>query len=267
MTLISASELCFVCQLPTSRPKNPYLGAAVCQGCWTKRRSYSAANEQSAGTSDGLPLFSVEFEICVCGVSSPPKRRQARERALVLTKHGYLRTEDSSVDDEYKSPRFSSQEAFLCTLPALEGLKDLVDSCCGTHLHIDCPAYALVHEYRYSLFGQLREHLTSHEAETVAFWGRSSQTLINTYTRYRTIEFRLPHFRSAEQYLAVVQFCRAVGHYLDLHLNPQRTEALSLLPYHQIGTNILAFYQRMVAPTGADAEVAHAHTGVPTLRG
>ena len=241
---------CLLCGELTAPEPHPILGAPVCRYCLIQS-DYEDCNTRTSGTPDGDPLFSVEFEVCSEASS------RSRSHALVLLKHGYLRTADESVEDEYKSPRYLGLAAFQEVLPVLDSLKDLVDSCCGTHIHIDCPVQAQVQNHAQALFAPLVTYLSTHPSQTARFWGRSSVEVVRTHTRYDTIEFRLPRFRTAEQYLNVVRFCRAVGHTLNLHLDT-RLQACNPLPSARIGEDILALYQGMAElPAATESEDTH----------
>ena len=196
---------CALCHTPTESCAHRVLKVPVCSSCLVQHAD-SMANTSERGESDGLPMFSVEFE--VRGWSDFES-----ERALVLLTYGYVRTHDCTVDDEYKSPRYRSLAAFQEVLPVFDQLSDLVDSVhCGTHIHIDCPEKCVVGEQRWTIFGPLIAYLEAHPRETNHFWGRfSNHSLVSPSDRYSTIEFRKPRFRTSVQYLAVVQFCRQIG--------------------------------------------------------
>lgn len=193
---------------------NDALGGPVCSDC-AMQKSYEQANTLLVGDPDGAPSFSIEFEVCCC------RRRGSWEdlmRSWQLLPHGYIRTHDCSVADEYKSPRYQSWDAFESVLPVLDGLRNLVDECCGTHIHVACPRKDRLEWYHQQVFEQLTTHWTRYEDETLAFWGRMSGSGGNDVClswRYDTIEFRLPRFRTAAQYRAVVLFCRQAGWMID----------------------------------------------------
>ncbi|HEY7419234.1 MAG TPA: hypothetical protein VH593_28890 [Ktedonobacteraceae bacterium] len=237
----TSTWFCLLCQAPTDPLPHPILGGPICTHC-LRQRSYDAANKRYVGTSDGFPMFSVEFEVCSC------ESYRKVDQALILLKHGYLRTNDCSVLDEYKSPRYRGLTAFQEVLPTLESLKDLVDRCCGTHIHIDCPIQSLVDTHHGPLFSPLDGYLSAHQKETEQFWGRWSHygLLIRTKTRYETLEFRLPRFRSAGQYLAVAQFCRQIGNTLNMRLNKDHP-SYTPLPLSQIGAEVLELYQQRLS--------------------
>ncbi len=186
----------------------------VCSLC-LERRGKERPNKLEKGGWSRLPRFSFEFEI------DTQQRWSDLEQATILLRYGFLRTQDGSVSDEYKSPIYSDLRGLAPVLPVLEQLSGLVLENCGTHVHVECHhAWALA-QRRTQVFGPLLTHLAAHQAETEAFWGRffcSYARAAQDGTRYEafnlqssqpTLEFRLPRFRSAAQFRQVVRFCRA----------------------------------------------------------
>ncbi len=235
----------------------PVLPFPICTPCLEGTRfNY---NDQRLGLSSPLPTFSVEFEIHTL---SPA----ARNRALKLLQYHYVRTDDASVSDEYKSPIYRSLSAFRSHLPILDGLRELVDDRCGTHVHIGFPHHlteSLI-AVSHAAFGPLQYHLQSHQSETEQFWGRFfcqyAQPEIRTYypwvrllTSYPTLEYRLPRFRTGWQYVEAVRFCRKVTFYLEQTLAAldARHDPLGRgeLSYHLrqtpecMGDRLLSFYR------------------------
>jgi hypothetical protein len=234
---LSRTRPCLLCQKSITAEAHPILGGPVCSRCLIQHKSF-VANRSIAGESDGLPMFSIEFEV--------HSREAARgaDHALILLKHGYLRAYDCTVDDEYKSPIYQSLAALQEALPTLEGLKDLVDDHCGTHIHVDCPMYDLVLVSFFPLFSPLTRYLDAHREETRRFWGRWPYEFLSVSSRYGTLQFRLPRYKSAEQYLRVVRFCRLVTHRLNDSFS---VHSPSLPSPERLGAEILALYQRMEA--------------------
>ena len=245
----SPASLCLLCQTPTTASPHRVFGTPVCSLC-LRRHASNKGNRSEWGASDGLPMFSVEFEVRgECSFEA--------ERALILLSHGYLRTHDCTVDDEYKSPRYRSLAAFQPVLPVFDQLSDLVNPMrCGTHIHVDCPVQREVGASLWRIFGPLADYLQHHPAETNSFWGRySSHALASISDRYPTLEFRKPCFRTSAQYLAVVQFCRQVGHHLDGCLNESNPTYFPGDP-ELIGDDLLTLYHEAVAKASARQEVA-----------
>lgn len=194
----------------------------ICSDCLSGERF--RVNEQRLGLTSPLPTFSVEFEIHTHSSA-------ARDRALKLLRYHYIRTDDASVSDEYKSPIYTSLSAFRSHLPLLDELHSLVDDHCGTHVHIGFPSHLApdLLEFSQIVFGPLQRHLESNPSETEQFWGRSFcrfarpelQALypwVRFSTPYPTLEYRLPRFRTGWQYLEVVRFCRRITYYLECTL-------------------------------------------------
>jgi len=177
------------------------------------------------------------------------------ERALILIKYGFLRTEDDSVDDEYKSPIFQSLRAFYKPLGAMHQLRDLVMPWCGTHLHVTLRQKKALVSIQDRVFGPLLAHLAANSSETEAFWGRtlcryaapSSATryaCFSLWSKHDTLEYRLPRFRTAQQYLAIVRFCLHMTTFLSDRLNPE--SPLFDTPEH-MADGILAIYRHALA--------------------
>lgn len=245
-------QYCMICRSgEPGTTRHPVLGGYVCLSC-ERRKSYSQANRIAVGRMGRLPTFSVEFE-----VAAPFGCPESVNQALVLLKHGFVRTYDGTVDDEYKSPIYCSVRAFRKPLAVLDTLRHLVDERCGTHLHVGFQATGVLYAVRQEVFGKLIGYMHGHEAQTIHFWGRTfspqaganlqtedRHVCINVGSRYPTIEFRLPRFRSADQYLAVVQFCRTATAFLneEFSLNISRKP----LEPSQIGDRVLALYRKAV---------------------
>ncbi len=186
----------------------------VCGAC-LERQNYSNRNRLEKGGWSKLPRFSFEFEI------DTQQQWSDLEQATILLRYGFLRTQDGSVSDEYKSPIYSDLRGLAPVLPVLDSLQGLVLENCGTHLHVECSYTWELTALRTQVFGPLLMHLSTHQAETEAFWGRffchyarsvfddTRYEAFNLQSSQPTLEFRLPRFRSAAQFRQVVQFCRA----------------------------------------------------------
>ncbi len=209
------------------------------------------SNGHHIGRVSHLPEFSVEFEIAASS--------QQRGRALALLSLGYLRTSDATVSDEYKSPIYHSLDAFRFHLPTLDTLGDLVTYLCGTHLHVAFPAplKARLTDFQGEIFGPLAQHWSANREETERFWGRAtcyyaSDRLSDAYpcirmqSQYDTIEFRLPRFRTATQYVEVVRFCRRVTYSLRRSLTAYLGHLDGARSPHEIGQDLLEHYQATV---------------------
>lgn len=253
------STVCCVCKTREGElyPQLAHiLNKPVCPACLSGKSGY--ANKQREGLVSRLPSFSVEFEI-----HGP---RAACDRALALLGCGYLRTSDGTVSDEYKSPIYCSLSAFRAHLPVLNQLRDLVDHCCGTHLHVGfAPSvqYTL-QDLQKDIFDPLLRHLGDHVHYTEGFWGRyfceyADFSFYDNYpwlrfpTCYNTLEYRLPRFQDATQYLEVVRFCRRTTYFLQQQLQTleklgdpygrcAEAARLELTPRH-LGQRVMTFYR------------------------
>ena len=256
---------CFLCKKRTEQwecERIPDLNAAVCDRCATAH-SYTAKNTTRVGRpSKTTPSFSIEFEVAATTYS----RSSRLNRALLLLKYGYLRTMDDSVDDEYKSPIYSSLRAFYRPLGVMHQLRDLVTSRCGTHLHVTLHRKDELRSIQDVVFAPVLAHLLTHASETEAFWGRTlcKYAGVSNATRYAgfslwsqhpTLEYRLPRFRTAEQYLNVVRFCLHATAYLEKALTPSPDASRSVAP-DVMATQVLTLYQQALA---------HPITRVPLL--
>lgn len=208
-----------------------------------------------------LPTFSLEFEI-----QEPLEGDQRQvDQALKLLQHHFIRTMDNSVSDEYKSPLYLSLRAFYPALDIMHELHHLVGEDCGTHLHVECHVKEELKGYLGEVFGPLVNHLLTHPHESLLFWGRGLNHyarphmkdryfLFNTLSSYQTLEFRLPRFRTKDQYVTVVRFARSCTAFLDkqLPLVQQKPSLLAELGQH-ILTLYLSFLPQQGQPTWFDA--------------
>jgi hypothetical protein len=234
--------------------RNPILNnVAVCDTCM-ETHEYSAKNTKRVGKpSKHTPPFSVEFE-----VAAPCYTLLWRlDRALILVKYGFLRTEDDSVDCEYKSPIYQSLRSFYRPLGVMQTLRDLVTDWCGTHLHVTLYQKMRLQPIQQEVFAPLLACLANNPGETQVFWGRTlcKHAQVSSATRYacfnlmssnETIEYRLPRFCSAEQYLRVVRFCLQMTTYLDTCLDPELPRKHPLSP-SQIAQRLLTCYRQTLA--------------------
>ncbi len=269
-TTMNRTTLHFCC---VCRQKHEYcywyepLKGYLCPYCRLTPQPYDTANMTSLGLPlKHLPPFSLEFE--VTSLDDHPA-----SEALILLKYQYKRTSDGTVDDEYKSPIYSHLAAFRKPLAVLHNLRHLVTDYCGTHLHIGCRQKERLREIHAEVFSPLLDHMLTHPEQTVRFWGRfftqyatapnvDRYHCFNLESCHSTLEFRLPRFRSAEQYRRLLQFCRRSVAYLDTALaisgeGYQTTEEGTQMTIEQqavmqtpdpgvIGKHVLALYKRAV---------------------
>ena len=154
-----------------------------------------------------------------------------------LLNFGFLPTSDCTVSVEYKSPIYEGLNAISKQTASIEKLMNdgqlEIDSTCGTHFHvghadhINPETMQYIRRFYHSIFVPLSDCMVANPSETTAFWGREfrngtwanpinansnaleHRNFINMEHAY-TVEFRLAKFRTAEQYMQVVKFCRDV---------------------------------------------------------
>lgn len=202
-------------------------------------------NETYKGKQDALPMFSFELETAGYDL----------EKCLVVLAHGFIATHDGTVDVEYKSPRYLSLASCLPALKAIDTFADSgINDACGTHLHVDCRVKSSIDA---EVFRPLVRYMRQHQDSTYNFWGRYFGSYctsdIDTGSRYQafslnshydTIEYRLPRFLNAKQYLGVIRFCRQITKLLtDTYIyTPEH-----LIDASKIGDKILTLYKEALA--------------------
>ncbi len=263
---------------------------AVCDSC-KQIGNYSDQNDRRVGRPSVLPTFSFEFELEVTdheddnhlrswnseddededdyhgsedsdGSRDYPLAYTPQETDILLL-HGFLKTSDGTVDEEWKSPIYMDMSGLRRVLPTMQSLAEdgLVGPNCGTHIHVGFSSSSrerLFTHFRYIL-GDLQDRMKSDEFETIRFWGRyftnyadSGQDMqgryswCNTNTGSKpTIEFRLAKYRDAEQFAALICFVRKLANYLDRELSyPRSPDA-----YKRMAKRVLAIYVNAVEAT------------------
>ncbi|GCE50600.1 hypothetical protein KTH_54690 [Thermosporothrix hazakensis] len=203
-----------------------------------------------------LPPFSIEFEV-------------QRPGGVGLLKYGFIRSSDPTVREEYKSPIYRSLDPFYPALEMLKKLSSLVGSSCGTHIHVECCVKEKVSVYYHAIFGRLLEYMVQHRQETSDFWGRNfcryacsrwdgRYSAFNPLSDYPTLEYRLPRFRSKEQFLAVLWFVRRCTSILNRKLSTENVSPAEL------GEEILHLYIRALSREHSPApelELVERHAG------
>lgn len=231
-------------------------GIKLCKEC-VRQKDYSERNDVYVGKSGSLPSFGIEFEM------ENTEDDDEVQSPLDLIQHGWIRTHDASVGDEYKSPIYLDMRSFMHVLPVLDECAGYVTSSCGTHLHVGMDTESkrrLANNYS-RVLGALVSRMVDSPKETIAFWGRyfvgyARNSPNDHYNWIRigdshgpTVEFRLAKFHTSAQYLRIMKFCRALIRYLDRELNrPRSTES-----YSQIDAFVLALYDKAVQ--GIDTDV------------
>jgi hypothetical protein len=266
---LSRPLTCCLCHQAITSVWNTVLKAPVCEACSAVFR-YDTPNEWVVGQPlKRLPSFSIEFEVAASRQVEP----RDLDRALLLIKYHFKRTQDGTVDYEYKSPIYQNLGAARKAIAVMDTLSDLVSERCGTHLHVACRHKASLLPIQGDIFSPLLTHMLGHPEETTRFWGRyfgqyATPVNKNRYhcfsleSKHQTLEFRLPRFRSAEQYVQVIKCARALVAYLDRAVEtfiemhpfqarprwdePAAPEALRGLP-GMIGQHALGIYRAHVA--------------------
>jgi hypothetical protein len=166
-------------------------------------------------------MVSVEFETSY----RDPKQYE-------LYRWGYIPTYDGSIGGvEWKSPIYTSwQSIWAACRWALHPLRNLVGDDAGTHIHVSASYRA--RDYLGNYWEQVLEPLVAYmvakKLETIEIWGRyfNDYTLlsrrpdeeddyesnlhhlwVSPYSRYPTIEFRLPRFRDYQQFYRLIKYC------------------------------------------------------------
>lgn len=180
----------------------------ICGKCLQKK-DYHDKNEIKKGR--GKRSFSIEFE-----TDDKDDLKQYK-----LIKLGFLPTHDGSIGGiEWKSPIFYSKKSAKSAIETFEELKGIITKKCGTHIHVGTKIKATIQLFREKLFMPLINHMKANSEETEQFWGRyfngyarasldnyDRYSAFSTYSKYNTIEFRLPKFVSKEQFYNVLCFC------------------------------------------------------------
>jgi len=188
----------------------------ICQNCVEKpvQNYFTRNSERVVGNTDKLPTFGIELEVV----------RRSPE-VLSLEGVGWIPTEDPSIPNgvEMKSPVYSSlQDAE----PILEYISEHIvgDVQSGTHIHVGIDRRRLfdLADYWVKIWSPLVLHMLINRKETESIWGRTFNWFAqlgcigrnryaafscNTHTQC-TVEYRLPVFRSAEQYSRIIDFAR-----------------------------------------------------------
>lgn len=157
---------------------------------------------------------------------------RATAEQMVKWGAGYcmIATYDGTVGTEWHMPSRVSLAGFKEFLQGFSAENDLSDPACGAHIHVSFPAerFSMMEEQEYGmeqavqtliankwkLFDGLRKDIAHDNTAAAGIWGRTMGGYadndmglyhgdwLNLHTRnYQTIEWRLPHFHDAAQYL------------------------------------------------------------------
>lgn len=246
----------------TVLPNQPsaYVHAGCCwwNGVEGRQRGYHAPETDFEGkkfqpirgkaAKDGI-AFSFELEAW--------NRATADQMVRWGAAYGMVATSDCTVGTEWHMPSRVSLAGFKEFLQGFSAENDLSDPACGAHIHVSFPAekYSWDGASQYDgmweanrklisnktkLFGGLRRDIAASDTAAKAIWGRqmggyASDTMdlvhgawLNLDTRdYQTIEWRLPHFVNAAQYLwcvaMVKEFTLELMKFLDDEQDAEKT--------------------------------------------
>lgn len=240
---------CRGCGVKVRSSQLKHSGIKLCKKC-VNQKGYSERNDTYVGSASSMPSFGIEFEM------DGTQDDSEIQAPLQLIQHGFIRTYDASVGDEYKSPIFLDMRSFRHVLPVMDTCAEYVTEHCGTHLHVGMSASSKsrLNSKYYNVLGVLVDHMVENEQETVAMWGRyfTSYARNNWGDHYNwlrvnesngpTVEFRLAKFHSSTQYLRLIKFCRSLVKYLNTELSYPRSD----VAYNQIAKTVLALYLKSI---------------------
>lgn len=250
--------------------------------------SYFAENRIWAGTSGNGRGFTFSQEL---ETSSADYIAFAE-----LNINGYLPSADSTVYIEFKSPIHRGLNGLTKYARSIESMMQdehlSIDNSCGTHFHVGRPMSEEVTrelcidrektqffttatriEYWKAVTSPLEEYLTANPETTEIFWGRrlggtwAHRIAANPYEHANfinlqhsdTIEWRLPRFKTAAQYSAVMEFCRDAtetfinefSRYIPEYLDTSNIPSAKMREYAvKAGREILRLYFRALNKAG-----------------
>lgn len=204
--------------------------AYVCDFHAHLNESYFKKNQIRLGTAkvNGF-TFSQELETSFSTVNA----------RIELLASGYIPTDDSTVDCEYKSAITSGLNSLAKHCVTIDRLvengelsvEDTDRYSVGTHLHvghvnyINAETMGYIKRFYHSLFVPLCKTMILHPEQTKNLFGRNfghwanvignesnptcHTNFINTQHDY-TLEFRLCKYQNADQYMKAVHFCKDV---------------------------------------------------------
>lgn len=171
--------------------------------------------------------------------------------------YGMIATSDCTVGTEWHMPSRVSLAGFKEFLQGFSAENDMSHDACGAHIHVSFPAEKYsgsgrdqhdgmwnanrkLNSNKTELFGGLRRDIAACDKAARAIWGRqmggyadNDMDLVhgdwlNLHTNeYQTIEWRLPHFVNAAQYLwcvaMVKEFTLELMKFLDDEQDAEKT--------------------------------------------
>jgi hypothetical protein len=189
-----------------------------------------------------------------------------------LIKAGYLRTSDSTVDDEMVSP--------IYCLPYVPGnLRGLFNdaseftrsSHVGSHLNVSFPYMRYLNDAIFEVIAPLQDYLATHRKQTIQVWGR----YFGEYRQFPThgghgswlavkgdrLEFRLAKLTGYQQYASLTKWLiKALAGTSEQVLIAERESR----PLGPIGDTLLENYIRTFGTGRADATTGMARYGDPS---
>ena len=194
---------------------------------WGRDFEYVLLNDMDYAT--------IHFTACMCGKSASGKGQQAESDCTVVTEN-HMRGRDAKSAAAWFRNRSEAQ------------LDCLRNDRCGCHMHVNCN-YHFSDDIWFKIWNPVfqcmkfkDENGNPNEAKMIEYWGRTFTTYammekgfhgdaINWHTGHNTVEFRLPHVRTADQIIRCLKFWRAcvdvvnrVGHKVEA--NPNKADWL-----------------------------------------
>lgn len=274
------------------RLANQFVGKVkACNKC-KEMGNYSDTNSKRLGRTSALPCFSFEFEVELFDRKDAAEQARNSERDCdeddeeddyhtveadgelrydteynpnheetdMLLLHNFLKTQDGTVSEEWKSPIYLSMGSFTRVAPLLDTLArdGCVGAGCGTHIHVECApdARQRLSDHFNSIMGPTVERMIRKEQETRKFWGRyftdyaghryergGRYTWCNINTHGTpTVEFRLAKYHDSDQFTILINFVRRLVKYLERELSDARSPE----GYRRISSRVLAMYENAV---------------------
>jgi hypothetical protein len=228
---------------------------------------YRYRRYQGEGPSWGVELELKQNHTHGAMADSEGKRYQALLERLI--KAGYLRTSDSTVDDEMVSP--------IYCLPFVPGnLRALFNdaseftrsSHVGSHLNVSFPYMQYLNNAIFEVIAPLQDHLATHRRQTIQVWGR----YFGEYRNFPThgghgswlavkgdrLEFRLAKLTGYQQYASLTKWLiKALARTSEQVLLAQRESR----PTGPLGDTLLEDYIKTFGTSRSDATISMARYG------
>lgn len=187
----------------------------------------------------------------------------------ITSNYHLLPSADSTVECEFKSPRYYNLHGFKQILQSISQVFDLTTMSSGTHINIskltwDYNTGDIIESFGTELFSKLGKYLKSHRNECIQIFGRYFKVFCeysetefmhgdwiaikqDNYTNESCIEFRLAKFQNVKQYFQLVNYCAEVTDIIDKWVsryNPYDTTEKRIKAAQKVGDKILfKFYE------------------------